>query len=326
MTTSILRSLTSNFFRVNLTGTAIPFSKPYKEGKHILAQHNNTSSDNAYRASRSLIPKGYDNELSALRTAYNAVRAFYTQSTVPFGQQANGDATKGERLLVAKLIVDGSFMNEIARLQGELDRAREAFALALNSTVHAISQDPDCLGYSFDWNDYPSPDEVRRSFVYQLEGPMPIADSRNLVGMPVSTDWLSAIETQMESAAKRQVAFAQQTIAKELADYLAVMATNLTKLTEYHATPMADRTGNTPPLRESMITNLQEAIKKARTYAVPDTDAGSKLIALIDQIEDSLNPDRLNTDTLKGSPYIARTVASKASSLAEAIEDTDWAY
>ncbi len=325
MTTSILSSLTSNFFRVNLTGTAISFSKPYAQGKTVLAQHDGASDDAAYKASRALIPKGYDGALSSLRTAYNAVRAHYTSSTVPFGQQANGEAAKGERLLAAKLIVDGSFMNDLNRLQAELDTAREAFACTMNNTINSIYTN-NALGSSFDWDDYPSPDEVRASFIYQLEGPMPIADSRNLIGMPVSTDWLSAIETQMESAAKRQVAYAQQTIAKELADYLAVMATNLAKLTDFHATPFADRQGKTPPLRESMVTNIQDALKKARVYAVPDTDAGSKLIALIDQIEQTINPDSLNTDLLKGSPYIARTIGKQASSLAEAIEDTDWAY
>ena len=322
---SILSSLTSNFFRVNLTGTAIPFSKPYKEGKVVLAQHDGASDDAAYRASRALIPKGYDGQLCAVRTAYNAVRAYYTKDTVPCGQQANGDAAKGERLLVAKIIADGSFLNEIARLNAELDTTREAFACSLPATIQAIYNN-NALGSSFDWNDYPSPDDVRASFVYVLEGPFPIADSRNLVGMPVSTDWLSAIETQMESAAKRQLAFAQQDMAKDLVKYLAVMATNLTKLCDYHATPFADRQGNTPPLRESMIGNLQEAIKKARLYAVPDTDAGSKLIALIDQIEQTINPDTLNTDLLKGSPYIARAIGKQANALAEAIEDTDWAY
>lgn len=325
MPTSILSSLTSNFFRTNLTGTALTFRKPYANGKTVVATHDRASDETAYSVSRAIIPKGYDGHLKTLQTAFNAVRAYYTASTVPFGQQANGEAAKGERLLAAKLIVDGSFMNELNRLQAELDTARETFAATLHGTTTSI-YNSGVLGDSFDWDDYPDADEVRASFIYRLEGPLPIADSRNLVGMPVSTDWLSAIETQMESAAKRQVAYAQQSLAKELADYLAVMATNLAKLTDFHATPFADRQGKTPPLRESMVTNIQDALKKARVYAVPDTDAGSKLIALIDQIESTINPDTLNTDLLKGSPYIARTIGKQANALAEAIEDTDWAY
>ena len=321
----ILRALTSNFMTVTLSGTAVSFRKSYKEGKEVMIEHDGATDESAYSAFRNLIPKSHGASFAALTTDYGAVSRFFRDSTMAAGAQANGKAVKGTRLVASKLVRDGSFLAEFNRLNQILDVSRENFALDLPNVLYAI-QASQAIGSSFNPADYKTPDEIRAKFRYTLEGPFPIVDEAALDRMELSREVAEGIEIRMEAAAKRKIAFAQQDIAKEVAGYLGDMAKTMGKLSDFHATPFADRTGRTPAVKEALVLNIQDALKKARLYAVPDTAAGSKLVELIDRIEGTISPNTLTTDLLKSSPYIARTIGKQASQLAEAIDATDWAF
>lgn len=321
----ILKALTSNFMTVTLSGTALSFRKPYAKGKEVMVEHDGATDASAYSAFRSIIPKSHGASFAQLTTDYGAVSRYVRESTMAAGKQTNGDAVKGTRLVATKLVRDGSFLNEYQRLNQVLDLSRENFALDLPNVLYAI-QASSAIGSSFNPAEYPTQDQVRESFKYTLKGPFPLVDEYALNRMELSTELAESIELQMEAEARRNVAFAQQDIAKEVAGYLGDMAKTLGKLSDFHATPFAERTGKTPAVKEALVSNVQDALKKARLYAVPDTDAGSKLADLIDQIESTLNPTSLTTDLIKSSPYMAKTIGQQASALAEAVEATEWTF
>ena len=317
------------YMKIALSVSAITFAKTYKQGKTVVATHDNASED-AFRVSRSLIPPGFDSEYKALTKAINQCRAVFNRFAVTVGTSADGKKADGDKVIPSKVYADGSFLAEWNPAYAEFTAAHANFVSNYPSIVQAIqhaSQYGSALGNSFDLSEYPDVQAVREGFAITLEGPFPIADARGFTSLPINRDIRQALESQYEAYQKRLVANASQSLAKDMAEYLSNMATNLSKLTEFYRTPEHLRSGKRQPaIYDSLVTNLQDAVAKARAFAIPETESGSKLMDLVDQIEATLNPDALSADLLKSNPIHAGKVANDAAALAAALDACDWDY
>lgn len=324
---NIARTVASYYMDINLKVSAITFAKAYKVGKRVVANHDSASED-AYRVSRSLIPPGFDAEYKELTKAINQCRAVFNKYTVTAGTSADGKKADGRKLIPSRVYADGSFLNEWNPAYQGFQTAHAAFVsayLSIVRNIEAASSNGGALGYSFDANEYPDLQTVQDGFAVTIEGPLPIAagygDSDMLVVTPEAR---RALEAQYDAYQKRLVANASQSLAKDMAEYLSNMANNLGKLSAYHKTPEHLRKGKAPAIYDSLATNVQEAIAKARAFAIPETEAGSKLLDLVDQIEEVLNPDDLSADWFKASPLQAGRIAEDAAALANALDACDW--
>ena len=316
------------YMKIALSVSAITFAKTYKAGKTVVATHDNASED-AFRVSRSLIPPGFDAEYKALTKAVNNCRAVFNKYAVTVGTSADGKKADGDKVIPSKVYADGTFLNEWNPAYQEFQNAHANFVAMYPNIVHSIqhaSQYGQALGNSFDPSEYPDVQAVREGFAIDLQGPFPIADARGFTHLPINRDIKQALESQYESYQKRLVANASQSLAKDMAEYLSNMAQNLGKLSEYYRTPEALRPKRQPAIYDSLVTNVQDAVAKARAFAIPETEAGSRLIEMIDQIESTLDPASLDADLLKASPIHAGKVASDAAALAAALDACDWDY
>jgi hypothetical protein len=103
------------------------------------------------------------------------------------------------------------------------------------------------------------------------------------------------------------------------------MAEQIGKLGVHYGTPSYGRDGKAPAIHDTLVTNVAEAVAKARAFAIPDSDQGSKLMAYLDEIEQTLQPDRLDADYIRALPgsYL-NNIANTAQGLAEALSGEDW--
>ena len=324
-TPSISTLVSTAYMGIKLGTSAIGFAKAYKSGKTVVATHDNASED-SYRVSRSLIPPGFDAELKTLTKSINTCRAVFNKYTLTVGRSADGQKADGDKVIPSRVIADGSFMAEWNQAVSDFKAAHQAFVYAYPGIVRAIetaSYHGQALGNSFDLAEYPYQQAVLEGFAVTLEGPFPIADASTLANMPLDRQTREALEAQLEAHQRRMLANASQSLAKDMVEYLKTMATNLGKLRDYHGTPAHAR-GKAPSIYDSLVTNLQDAVIKAKDFAIPDTDSGSKLMDMIELIETTINPSSLSADYLKSAPYHAGLVADRAAELAQALAGEDW--
>ncbi len=319
---NILDLLTSDNMTVSLSGTALSMRKNFAEGAATVADDVGGDAE-AFRVTRKLLPAGYDTEYKALVKAYNAVRACFYEHTVAFGMATLGDATraKGDRLLKVSKIVDGSFQSAMDARMAELDTARDAFKRALPGVLARLQLDAK-LGRTFNPDDYPTQDDIDKSFRWTLDGPNPIASGAQLSGMPLTVGIAEAIQASMERKAQAQVVFAQQTMANELTGYLKALAETTNKLFEHHNTPESQR-GRAPRVATTLTTNVHDMVQKIRTYAIPETPQGAALLALADTVLERLEVDIRDADDIRENPRMAEVMARDAAEIISAIEALD---
>jgi hypothetical protein len=303
------------------TTSSISGSKSYKEGKEIIAQHEGGDAA-AFNASRKLYPKGHDTEIKAVNDALGELNRFSAASTAAYGKGAGEDSAKarGERLVPVNILADGSFVSSIDQRKAVLDSTRLHFANNIHSIVTNI-QNSGMLGATFDWANYPSRDEILESFQWEYKiTALPTAKS--LEGLPIDAALADALEADWEKTAKGQARFAQQRLAEDALKFVKNLAERTKELADWAALPEATR-GRKPATHETLTTNVHEACQRMRTFAIPDTQEGAALLRLADDIENNLDVDRITAEDLKENIPLARSTASRAFAMAEAIEGMD---
>lgn len=326
MSNNLADLASSYFMTTSLSLTGYSFTKSFKKGKQIIASAENASSPDSFTSGRKLFPKGYDSYLTAMQQAQNQARTWFAKRTLSMNTAADGETASGDKHVPGKYVADGSFMAEFRAIEAQFLPAKQAFLDNYYATIQRIERD-GVLGDTFSWTDYPGLDDVDKKFQMELKGPFPIPNTGNLrsKNLQLTPDAIEQIEIQMDAQAKRQLSFGQQALATQLTTYLQTMATNLSKLAEYKTDP--SRFTKQTPIFESMVTNVTDALDKIRAYALPDTEAGSRLMDMVDKIEAELAPQDLNPDVIKSAPtYLTRTLASKASALADALSSSDFEY
>ena len=316
---NVLDQLRSRFLMVELSGrTGIRASVRYDEGKHII-QSNKGGDDSAYSVSQKLYPKGYDEAIKDLRSAYNQVRTHFYANTMPFQHNASGNS-QGKRLVSNDQTLRGQFMAEHQRLIDELDRQRERFAGLINHIVNRIEAN-DALGSDFDRDNYPSPAEIRASYMYEPIVPMPIPGTESVDGIPVPPEMAQEMTDAMQAQAQAEYRFGVQSQARETLEYVQTMATNLSRMVEWHNSDPERRQKRQPAVYDSLFQNVEHAASKLRQFAVPETQEGSAMLELADRIERTLRPGDISADEVKSDLSTAEQQAQRARDAAQAIED-----
>jgi hypothetical protein len=156
-------------------------------------------------------------------------------------------------------------------------------------------------------------------------GPEPLPNSNTLMGIPVSADWIDAIESDLTRQAAERAKFAQQSVVNETLEYVRVMGNNLKNLVEWSDGGEGKASGKKrrTPIYDSLVGNVKDMVEKMRVFAIPETDAGAALLTLADDIEEKLQVDVITAEDLKENVPLARATAASAFALAEAIEEMD---
>lgn len=316
---NILNQLRNRFLLVELKGrTGIRATTRYDAGKAIIIA-NKGGDDSAYSVSQKLYPKGYDDHKNALTKAYNAVRSHFYAHTMPYQHNASGSAA-GKRLVSSEQIMGGTFMSEHNDLIAELDNARESFARSINAIVDTIEAQ-GVLGDDFDRANYPSPDEIRESYHYEPLQPMPIPGDESIDGLPVPTDMAQSMSESMQAQAHAEYRFGVQSQARETLDYLTTMASNLSRLVEWHNTDEGSRQKRQPAIYDSLFKNVEHAVDKLRSFAIPETEEGSRMLEIAEHIDASLRPGELEADQVRTDLSLAEQQAQRAQAAAAAIDE-----
>lgn len=323
--TNIADLASSYFMTTSLSITGFSFSKTFAKGKKILAQAEGATNEKTFTSGRKLFPDGYNAELNAMKEAQNKIRTWFNTKTLPFGIAADGETASGPKLVASKYVADGSFLSEFAQLYQTFLDAKQAFLDVYDYRVYEIERDR-ATGDGFNPSDYKSRQEVEDKFQVSIQGPDPIAgtDVLDKMVVPMTPDARRQYETYLNNKAKAQLNFGQQEVVEDLTKYLQTMVTNITKLADYRDNPEGKRKAS---IYDTLTTNVTDTLDKIRTYALPDTEAGSRLLAMADKIEEELAPQDLNPEVINSLPsHQARTLASKASALADALNSSDFNY
>lgn len=316
---NILKRLSSNFVMVEIGISMSRFNKKYADGVSILAAESGGSED-GFSAMRRLFPSGYNTELNAVVKACTDARKALNGATVPANITATG-RTKGRRLLAISRLNDGSWDSLVQSYQQEIERHARVFSQMSQRIITNI-QANHALGSTFSWDDYPSPDEILEGFSLTVDGPMAIADERMLAGMPLQVGHLQAVEQAMHREAESMVKVAEGRMAEATLKSLKRAAENIGKLNEWFAKSPNDR-GRRPSIFETLPESLRETVSSLRDYAIPESEMGSRLFELANQIEDDLETETLQADDLKDDPVMTRRLAERAQALASAVESFD---
>lgn len=323
--TNLANLASSYFMTTSLSITGFSFSKSFAKGKTILAQAEGATNEKTFTSGRKLFPDGYNAELNAVKEAQNQIRTWFKSKTVPFGIAADGETASGPKLVAAKFVADGSFLTEFTQLYQTFLTAKQAFLAVYDQRVYEIERDR-ATGDGFNRSDYKSRQEVDDKFQVALQGPDLLANTYGLDSMviPMDPEVRKSFEDHLNTKAKVQLNFGQQEVVEDLTKYLQTMVTNITKLADYRDNPEGKRKAS---IYDTLTTNITDTLDKVRAYALPDTEAGSRLLAMADKIEEELSPHELNPDVINSLPsYQARTLASRASALADALRSSDFEY
>jgi hypothetical protein len=324
---NIAKTVSSLFMTIEMSSSALSFAKKDKKNTDELTASKRTGKG-ALRVHKSLLPPGYDTELKAVNAARAKARKVFDQHTVHVSKTADGTQNEGAKWIRAEAYADGSFLSAWNAAVAEFDAALDKFVDAYPDLLWRLSMaGPDeGLGQcEFDRTEYPDVSEVQAGFALSLKGPFPIADDSIYGSMVLDPKTRDNLEAQYAAEQRRAVAVASQNVAAGLTKYLKTMAEQIGKLGVHYGTPTYERQGKAPAIHDTLAANVAEAVSKARAFAIPDSDQGSKLMAYLDQIEQTLQPDRLDADYIRALPgsYL-NNIADTAQGLAEALSGEDW--
>jgi hypothetical protein len=322
---NIAQTVASLFMTIEMSSSARSFAKRDKKNTEELTTLKRTGKG-ALRVNKSLLPPGYDAELNAVNTARGKARKVFDKYTVHVAKTADGTQNEGTKWIRAAAYADGSFLAAWNAAVAEFDAALDKFVDAYPDLLWRLSMagPGEGLGqFEFDRTEYPDVGDLRTEFALALKGPYPIASDYGTVPLDPSTR--ANLDDQYAAEQRRAVAVASQNVAEGLVKYLKNMAEQIGKLGVHYDTPTYDRQGKAPAIKDTLTANVAEAVAKARAFAIPDSDQGSKLMAYLDQIEQTLQPDRLDADYIRALPgsYLAN-IADTAQGLAAALSGEDW--
>ena len=321
--TPVLDYLANSVMRVRQTTSAIGNSVSDKSAAVLLAEvQGGEAKDRTVRVRR--FPEGYDAEYKAVMSALNKPKKEFLATTMPLGMGAgeNDDGTRsasGDRAIHIPKLMEG-WEAKLRGYAAELDVKRQELADALPRIKDAIMADPRARA-SWVESEFPTREKVLKSFRWELVGPHAIVSGAQLENMPVKGVWLDEYRDQKEAEAREQAQFGQQRMAQELLKFVANLAEQTSKLVAHKDTPKDERVGKAPKITETLTTNVSRAIEQIKTYAIPGTPEGDKLLALAERALEELEVDRIEAEDLKDNVPLARSTSERAAALAEAIEN-----
>ena len=99
----------------------------------------------------------------------------------------------------------------------------------------------------------------------------------------------------MEATAEGRLQFGQQQLAMDLAEKIKTLAENTQRLQRWADNPQGKR----PPVSSNVARNIKDALAKLRSFAMPESSMGARLVELCEGVEDTLIPEGIVVDALK---------------------------
>lgn len=299
-----------------------------KDASRVLAAAYN-GSERAFRGTENLLPAPYDEEFKELKAAHSDVRTAFYLATMPYGSTVDAKTgntrADGKRAVIASKIVDGSFLIHMQSLMRKLEEARAKFAEALPGRIASIRAE-SALGSQFDASRYPTTEQILRGWYYEEIMPEPILDASAVANMGLPPEVARMIEENLARKVEAQVQFGQQQLVEETMKYVKTMVTNLTKLNTWFT---GQGEGKRPSIFDSLVDNVRDSLDKLRVYALPGTNEGDSILALVKGIEERLDMDNVVMSDLKNDHKVAAKVlqgAHEASKLIDAWSGTSTVF
>lgn len=317
MTDLTTESLRNSLLKVTMSKTELAATRSDKDARHRLAQIDGVG-DEAYRVSKIVIPAAHAGPYIDVKKALAAAKDDFNRTTMPIGMTAGGKASP-DRVVTTEQIMNENWLGMMMAHAKRVDAAREAFAVALPAMMTAVQNDP-AFAAKFDPTEWPTADQIRDSFKFTISGPDPIGDFSYV---SITGGMAQALSKRFDAKLAKQVEYGQMRTAKEMLDYMQAMADSLFSLSEF-----LEKGGKAkrPKVYETLTTNLQGIVEKARTFAIRDTDSGKALLDMAKKIEDALVPPGRTSDDFKDNLPLARATAEKASALIEELSDISFDF
>ena len=326
---SVADTIASNYMRVKMSQSRLTFGGADAKGRKALADQN-AASEKAYKVTKTVLLPPFDAEYKEHERGMDKVKKVFDHYTEFTDRSADGTKNEGERWIRTKHLLSGKYKNDLDTALDEFHQAHRAFVAMYPMRVDQIEEASRYsgagLGVTFDRSKFPSVDGVINGFAIKISDPAPIADASIYRTMPVDQDTREAWEAMYEATQRRSLSVMSQNLALDMVKYLGNLAENVGKLAAHKAQPDGSR-GRAPAIKETLVPNVREALDRCRALAVPETELGMKLLTLVEQVEDNLDPDNLDDDLIRNLPaHHAADLAKQAGSLAELIAEQDWDY
>lgn len=321
MSSELTEIASNQLMKVSMRRTGLTLTKSDRLARGRLADADGVAEDQ-YRVSKVLLPKGYDGEWNALKGALNKAYTEFMKTTMPFGVSASGKSADGARVVHVDQIMPQEGASWISVMSGysrEIAQKREEFALALPGVLSRLSTDPK-YQQQFDESQYPTPEQIRESFKFVIDGPEPIG---RFDYIPLTGKMGAALATRFDTQIASRVSFGQQQVAKELLHYVKTLGDNLSALSGHADAPDSPTKGKAPRIYDSLTTNLEHIVIKARQFALAGTAEGAALLELADRVRLELVPEGRTSSDFKANVPLARATAKKAAQLASDVESME---
>ncbi|MEA3639953.1 MAG: hypothetical protein VBE63_08415 [Lamprobacter sp.] len=274
------------------------------------------------------LPDPYNKEFAELVKAHGLVRTEYYKATMPFGNRGATADTKtasGDRFIVSSVAASAEFGSKFTvagsqtagSLYDALDAARQTCGMTIDQRVQDAINDQVLDAQLQPYAKYVTSTDILAGWVYTPVTLKPMARTDVLEGMFLPPNVAKNIEAHMEAQAAEQLKFGQQQTILETVEYLKTMTKNLTKLSKWYAT----QKGRRPAIYDSLVENVQHSLGKLRDYAMPETEAGSRIVDLVDELSEALDLTAITADDLKKDPQLASKKAKDAEKAAGQLSD-----
>ena len=272
--TESVPSLASSAMLVELSISAWRGSKLAKRESEEVTQRANAG-DRTARVTKSLLPDC--EELKAIHTHINAIRAYNNSATMPWGNM-------GQKLLATKGYP--TYHNDITGMIAEGYRLVDAFC---QSYDWKIADAQASLGDMFDSNDYPSVDDIRRKFVFRLSyQPLPDAgDFRIDIGNEAMRDIQERYNSFYETCFKQAMGDVWQRVYKALS--------NASERLDYSDTE------DKRVFRDSLVGNIMGLVD---VLDVCNVTNDTQMSALRQQLQQAF--EGITADALRDDEYLRR--------------------
>jgi hypothetical protein len=214
---------------------------------------NKRASDNASRVNKNLLP-GVE-KLDKITKYGAAVRNWMYTKTLPWSDF-------GARLIPTAQFFD--FKRELDAKQAEFDQLVDEF---IQEYPSLISMQAFKLGDMFDREEYPSPDDIRDKFKFNVAF-MPVPESGDF-RVDVGNDELQHLREQYDADFKRKLEQAMGDVSKRLLEGLSHLSERMTDYDD----------GKRKVFQSTLIERLGETIASVRALNVTKSQAIEQLAA-----------------------------------------------
>lgn len=259
-----------------------------KKDKAVTSQTN--AANNAAADASTNTAKLITLPLKPVTAQINVLRDVWKTPTKPWLDQ-------GTRILPTV-----SFDEFTGQFETELASTNRAVDTFCNEFAEHIEADRDRRGDMFDFDQYPSPDEIRKLFSFEMVF-SPIPDGSDFRA-ELSKTQLAKLSKEIESTTRDML---QNTMRDSFEQIAKVVGKMSVKLGEYQPAKNGGKVQGT--FRDSLVTNIADIVKVLPSFNLTSDPAMAKAIADMKALAD------VSVDDLRNDAKVRKTTADKAAKI-----------